>query len=119
MIKNKDELYKSKEFSRLLALNGFIKVPFHTCVYYGLTPTEGILLGYIRNETKVNPQNAMTDSDTTLQVICNSSRMSIYRALKNLCNKGLIEPCKVTRNGQEFVGYRCLREIQQRIQIQG
>lgn len=118
MIKNKDELYTSKNFSKLLKLNGFIKIPFHLATYYSLSPAECMIYAFIDNATKNLSNKAFTDNETTLQALCNVSKGTIQKSLKNLQYKGLIEKAKEkTADGRTITVYRSLRNIQERIRF--
>lgn len=119
MIKNKNELYQSKNYRRLIELNGFLKVPFCLAMHYDINPTEALILAYIDNATKHLEEKAFTGSETTLQALCNSSKSTVRRSLKSLKEKGLIE--RLVRRfpgGKERIIYRSLKAIQLKINIE-
>ncbi len=119
MGKNKSELYESKNYQKLIKLNGFIKIPLHLSVWHDISPTECMIYAYIDNATKHLKNKAFTDTETTLQCLCNSSRHAIRASLKNLINKGLIEKSKEeNENGKEITVYRSLLAIQLKINIE-
>ena len=118
MIKNKDELYSSKNFMKLIKLKGFIKIPFTLAVWYNLTPSECMIYAYIDNATKNLKNKAFTDNETTLQALCNVSKNYIRKGLQNLINKGLIEKTKEkNENSKEITVYRSLKATQLEIKI--
>ncbi len=118
MIKNKDELDKSKNFKKLLKLNGFIKIPFHLATYYSLSPSECMIYAFIDNATRNLKDKAFTDNETTLQALCNISKNTVQKSLKNLTYKGLIERSKETMpDGKNKIIYRSLRYVQERIKF--
>ena len=118
MIKGKSELYSTKNFKKLIKLNGFVKIPFTLAVYYDLTPAECIIYSYIDNATKNLKNKAFTDNETTLQALCNVSKNTVQRSLKNLTNNGLIEKTKEkNENGATITVYRSLKAIQLEIKI--
>lgn len=119
MIKNKDELYSSKNFQKLLKLNGFIKIPFPLAVWYDLTPSECMIYAYIDNATKNLKKKAYTDNETTLQALCNVSKNYIRKGLQNLIQKGLIEKTREkNENGKEITVYRSLKATQLKISFE-
>ena len=119
MIKNKDELYSSKNFQKLLKLNGFIKIPFSLAVWYDLTPSECMVYAYIDNATKNLKNKAFTDTETTLQTLCNVSKGTIRKNLDNLQEKGLIEKTKgINEYGEETNVYRSLKSTQLKISFE-
>ena len=118
MIKNKSELYTSKNFSKLIKLSGFIKIPFHLAVWHDISPTECFIYAYIDNATRHLKNKAFTDTETTLQCLCNVSRHTIRLSLENLIKKGLIEKTKEKdENGKEITVYRSLQAVQLKINI--
>ena len=118
MIKAKSELYSTKNFKKLIKLNGFIKIPYALAVWYNLTPAECFIYAYIDNATKNLKNKAFTDNETTLQTLCNTSKSTVRRSLANLCNKGLIEKTKErAENGAIITVYRSLRAVQIKIKI--
>ncbi len=118
MIKNKDELYLSRNYKRLLGLNGFLKVPFTLAVCYDLTPAECMIYAYIKNATNNLKNKSFTDTETTLQAVCNISKSSVQRSLSNLINKGLVTRTKEkNEKGKLITVYRALRAVQLKIAI--
>ncbi len=118
MIKNKGELYTSKNFSKLVKLDGFLKIPYHTAVNDDLSPAECMIYAFIDNATRNLSNKAFTDNETTLQALCNVSKSTVQKSLKNLQYKGLIEKSKEkTADGRTITIYRSLRNIQQRIRF--
>ena len=116
MIKSKRDLYTTKNYKKLIQLNGFIKIPYPLAVLYDLTPAECMIYSFIDNATNNLKNKAFTDSETTLQVLCNTSKDTVQRSLKNLRNKGLIEKVKVqNENGAVVTVYRSLKDTQLKI----
>ena len=116
MIKNKEELMQTKNFAKLVKLNGFLKVPFHFATYFDLNPTETMIFCFIHNATHHLPEKAFTDTETTLQCLCNVSKSHVQKSLQNLLNKGLIERFKRKYdNGRIITAYRSLKAIQLKI----
>ena len=118
MIKGKNELYSTKNFKKLIKLNGFIKIPYTLAVWYDLSPAECFIYAYIDNATNNLKNKAYTDNETTLQALCNISKNTVQRSLKNLCDKGLIEKTKEkAENGATITVYRSLKAVQLEIKI--
>ena len=118
MIKGKSELYSTKNFKKLIKLNGFIKIPYPLAVWYDLTPAECMIYSYIDNATNNLKNKAFTDNETTLQALCNVAKGTVRKSLKNLCEKGLIEKTKEkAENGAIVAVYRSLKAAQLQIKI--
>lgn len=118
MIKNKSELYSSKNFQKLIKLNGFIKIPLTLAVWYDLSPAECMIYAYIDNATNHLKNKSFTDNETTLQTLCNVSKNYVRKSLKNLCDKQLIEKIKETDEyGKTKTVYRSLKAVQLKIKI--
>ena len=118
MIKNKSELYPTKNFKKLIKLKGFIKIPFALAVWYDLSPVECMIFAYIDNATNNLKNKAFTDTETTLQALCNSSKSTVRRGLQNLCYKRLIEKTKEKdEKGIIKTVYRSLESVQLNIKI--
>lgn len=118
MIKGKSELYSSKNYKKLIKLGGFIKIPYTLAVWYDLTPAECFIYAYIDNATNNLKNKAFTDNETTLQALCNVSKNTVQRSLKNLCDKCLIEKSKEkNENGVLITVYRSLKAVQLEIKI--
>ena len=118
MIKNKGDLYFSKNYKKLIKIDGFIKIPFTLAVWHDLTPAECMIYAYIDNATKNLKNKAFTDNETTLQAICNISKSNVQRALERLINKGLIEKTREPNDkGKIITVYRSLKAVQLKIDI--
>ena len=118
MIKEKSELYSTKNYKKLVKLNGFIKIPYTLAVWYDLSPAECFIYAYIDNATNNLKNKAFTDNETTLQALCNVSKSTIRRSLDNLVEKGLIEKTKEkAENGAKIIVYRSLKAVQLTIKI--
>lgn len=118
MIKGKSELYSTKNFKKLIKLNGFIKIPYPLAVWHDLTPAECMIYSYIDNATNNLKNKAFTDNETTLQALCNVAKGTVRKSLKNLCDKGLIEKAKEkAENGAIVTVYRSLKAVQLEIKI--
>ena len=118
MIKNKDELYTSRNFKKLIGLKGFIKIPFTLAVGHDLTPAECMIYAYIDNATNNLKYKAFTDNETTLQALCNVSKKYVQNSLKNLIEKGLIEKTREpNEKGKIITVYRSLKAVQFKIDI--
>ncbi len=118
MIKNKGDLYFSKNYKKLIKIDGFIKIPFTLAVWHDLTPAECMIYAYIDNATRNLKNKAFTDNETTLQALCNVSKFCVQSSLKNLTEKGLIEKTKEPNDkGKIITVYRSLKAVQLKIDI--
>ena len=118
MIKNKNDLYQSKNYQKLIRLKGFIKIPLTLAVWHDLTPAECMIYAYIDNATNYLKDKAFTDNETTLQALCNISKKCVRNSLANLCDKGLTEKIKIiNKDGKEKTAYRSLQAVQLEIQF--
>lgn len=118
MIKNKSDLYETRNYKKLIKLNGFIKIPLTLAVWHDLTPAECMIYAYIDNATNNLKNKAFTDNETTLQAICNICKSQVRKSLENLINKGLIEKIKeADENGKIKTVYRSLKAVQLKINI--
>lgn len=118
MIKEKSELFSTKNYKKLIELNGFIKIPYALAVWHDLTPVECFIYAYIDNATNNLKYKAFTDNETTLQALCNVSKATVHRSLENLINKGLIEKTKEkNEKGVLITVYRSLKAVQLKIKI--
>lgn len=119
MIKNKEDLYETRNYKRLIKLGGFIKIPLTLAVWHDLTPAECMIYAYIDNATNNLKNKAFTDNETTLQALCNISRHNVRSALENLAEKGLIEKSKEkNENGTLITVYRSLKAVQLEIKLE-
>lgn len=119
MIKNKEDLYETRNYKRLIKLGGFIKIPLTLAVWHDLTPAECMIYAYIDNATNNLKNKAFTDNETTLQTFCNVSKGVVQRSLENLTEKGLIEKTKEwNERGKLKTVYRSLKAVQLEIKLE-
>ena len=118
MIKNKGDLYFSKNYKKLIKIDGFIKIPFTLAVWHDLTPAECMIYAYIDNATKNLKNKAFTDNETTLQALCNISKNYVKKSLDTLIKKRLIEKTREPNDkGKIITVYRSLKAVQLKIDI--
>lgn len=92
MRKNKEELYDTKEYKRIVAKSFFIIKPLKWIVQYNLSSTDSDIMGIILAFQRSKDSNGWFGGGVVaLQVYLQKSRDTIVKALNSLVERKLIE----------------------------